>query len=273
MIITQAGVWNNFYDAKYMTDLRAKAVERYKADGTQPFVLLCEHASAYMPPELADLGLDATARKSHIAWDPGAFDVAKRLSDLLNAPLVAGGISRLVYDCNRPFEAPDCIPEKSEIYDIHGNVGLTETARRDRFAQIHEPFHAAVTQAVDIQLDRVGGPVVLVTIHSFTPIYHGKQRELDIGYLFHSDGILAQTMLAQDQALGRYLTELNAPYAASDGVTYSLAKHAEPRGLQSVMIEIRNDLIGTPEQADVMADHLAGILRHVTQVDQRKAAS
>jgi len=43
-------------------------------------VLICEHASSYIPNSLADLGLAQDARYSHIAWDIGAYDLAIALS-------------------------------------------------------------------------------------------------------------------------------------------------------------------------------------------------
>ena len=55
-------------------------------NGTAPFVLICEHAARVIPQELNGLGLDKTALQSHAVWDIGALDVAKRLSETLNAP-------------------------------------------------------------------------------------------------------------------------------------------------------------------------------------------
>jgi predicted N-formylglutamate amidohydrolase len=85
-------------------------VEITGATGAAPIVLVCEHAACEIPAELDGLGLDDAARRAHVAWDIGAAALARRLSERLEAPLVSGGVSRLVYDCNRPFSAPDCIP-------------------------------------------------------------------------------------------------------------------------------------------------------------------
>ncbi|MDE9449428.1 N-formylglutamate amidohydrolase [Aliiroseovarius sp. Z3] len=233
------------------------------AAGTAPVVLVCEHASQFIPPELESLGLADDALNSHAAWDIGALDVAKRLSALLDAPLVAGQISRLVYDCNRPLEAPDCIPARSEVFDIPGNANLSPAAKQHRFNVVHTPFHAVVDQAIDQQSSRTETPVLLITIHSFTPVYHGQRRTLDIGYLHDRNSKVATAAVEIEQTRGAYRTAINEPYAARDGVTYTLAKHAEARGLDNVMIEIRNDLIDTPATAEAMADHLAKTLTQV----------
>ena len=236
------------------------AAALYNASGRAPVVLVCEHASSFIPPEFDGLGLDEAGRQSHAAWDIGALNVAKCLTSLLDAPLVAGQISRLVYDCNRPLEAPDCIPARSEVVDAPGNAGLSQAERKRRFDMVHTPFHDTLDGLVDRQIAATVGLVRLITIHSFTPIYHGKPRTIELGYLHDASPNLAEAALEIEAGLGTYNAAINEPYAARDGVTYTLAKHATARGLESVMIEIRNDLIDTAHKAQIMAIHLAGVL-------------
>jgi predicted N-formylglutamate amidohydrolase len=140
------------------------------------------------------------------------------------------------------------MPERSEVIDVPGNAGLSEAARADRATRFYWPFHAALSATVQ----RVAAPV-LVTVHSFTPIYHGKQRSVEIGILHDSDARLADAML--DTALDNvsYNVQRNAPYGASDGVTHTLLEHAIGDGHLNVMLEIRNDLIETSAQQQEMA--------------------
>ena len=226
-------------------------VEMTRANGRGPIVLVCEHASPVIPPQFDGLGLNPEAAGSHAAWDIGALQVAQALSAALDAPLVAGGISRLVYDLNRPLEARDAIPERSEVYAVPGNCGLSEAERQARFEQIHEPFHAALAEVLDGR-----ETAALVTIHSFTPIYRGVPRDVEIGYLFHENSAMADAALLAERMQGRYRAALNAPYGPQDGVTYTLKKHGEARGIPSLMIEVRNDLVATRDTARAMAAHL-----------------
>lgn len=235
------------------------AVRVSGTDRRASLVVACEHASRRIPPELNDLGLDDVALTSHVAWDIGAVHVARCLGALLDAPVVECAISRLVYDCNRPPSAPDAIPARSEIFDIAGNRDLDEAARSARFERIHEPFHAALDETCRRQEEKTGRPIALVTVHSFTPVYLGTPREVEIGFLHDSDPELAQAALAAERARGSWRAELNAPYSAADGVTHTLACHAERRA--AVMIEIRNDLIADDEAGERMAEHLATTLR------------
>ena len=128
--------------------------------GQSPIVLVCEHASAFIPEEFGGLGLTRDAASSHAAWDIGALDVAKFLSSGLGAPLVAGRVSRLVYDCNRPLESAGAIPAKSEIYDVPGNVGLSDEERQRRYDLIHQPFHAAVANILFAQEQAMARPPI-----------------------------------------------------------------------------------------------------------------
>ena len=211
-------------------------------------LLVCEHASAAIPGEFGGLGLSDEARLSHVAWDPGALAVAEGLSRRLDAPLASGVVSRLVYDLNRPPESPGAMPEQSEIHSIPGNAGLSEAARAARVARYYAPFHEGLSRMLD-------GMAALVTVHSFTPSYHGARREVEIGVLHDSDARLADAMLARPPA--GYLVRRNDPYGPADGVTHTLIRHALPRGLPNVMLEVRNDLIASAAAQEAMAGTLA----------------
>ena len=218
--------------------------------GSHPVVLVCEHASFRIPPEFHDLGLKADALTSHIAWDPGAMETALALSGMLDASLVYSTVSRLVYDCNRPPEAPAAMPAVSEIYAIPGNSALTQAERQARAETYYRPFEHCLEEV----LEERNGDAVVVTLHSFTPVYTGVRRDVEIGVLHDADSRFADAML--DAAEG-YNVRRNEPYGPADGVTHTLKRHALPRGLLNVMIEIRNDLIATPEQCLAMATHLS----------------
>lgn len=234
------------------------AAEVLNPTGSAPICLVCEHASAFVPASLDHLGVAPEHRKSHAAWDIGGRDLAMALAKSLDAPLVASRVSRLVYDCNRPPNAPDAIPAKSEVINIPGNANLSEAERVSRIAEVYHPFR----EVLHTTLTAFTTPPTLVTIHSFTPIWHGKVREVQLGLLHDSDDSLAKAMLKT--APDDINTQLNAPYSITDGVTHTLREHAIPRGLQNVMIEVRNDLIsdatGVARFANILTDMLTKAL-------------
>ncbi|WP_319637449.1 N-formylglutamate amidohydrolase [Pacificispira spongiicola] len=233
--------------------------------GRSDIVLVCEHASNFIPPEFQGLGLSNAARLSHAAWDPGARAVAVGLSTALDAVLVTPRVSRLVYDCNRPPDAASAMPERSEIYDIPGNYALDAAARQRRVSGVYDPFRAAVRDALETRR-QAGRLPVLVTIHSFTPVYHGTARETEIGILHDDDSRLADAILARDGGmLGPFRLSRNDPYGPEDGVTHTLQSLGMALGCVNVMIEIRNDLIdsaaGQQIVTDLLQDRLSAALQ------------
>lgn len=227
------------------------------ADAPGPALIVCEHASNDFPPEWGDPGLTPDQRAAHISWDPGALGLARGLAARLDAPLVRATISRLVYDLNRPPHSPGAMPERSEIHDIPFNRALTPADRLARTGGIYLPFHQAVRMMLAARL-ALGQVPVLITVHSFTPIFHGTAREVEFGVIHDADDRLARAIAAQDCGL---VTRLNDPYSAADGVAHTLALHATPLGLAHAMLEIRNDLIADAAAQAGMAERLAPVLR------------
>lgn len=241
--------------SQVMADKKPGHVVTMSADGASSVVLVCEHASHHIPAEFSNLGMPPADQTSHAAWDPGALAVAQHMAQDLEAALVASTVSRLVYDCNRPPSALDAMRDRSELIDIPGNRNLSQSDRDARVAAFYHPFHDAVSAAIR----RVDRPVI-VTVHSFTPVYHGRRRSVEIGILHDADTRLADAMLNTASAHMTENVQSNAPYGPDDGVTHTLRKHAIPDGHLNVMLEIRNDLIETPAQQAAMATKIVGWL-------------
>jgi predicted N-formylglutamate amidohydrolase len=232
------------------------------AAGRSPFLLTSDHYGNTIPRRLGDLGLPSGELTRHIAWDPGIAGVAEALSKDLGAHLIAQRYSRLVIDCNRPPQAPSSIPRISEATVIPGNEGLAEEAAAMRRRWIFDPYHRRIGEAIDARL-RDGVPTVLVSLHSFTPVYSGIARPWHIGTLYHRDTKLAPLLLK----LLRQETDLvvgdNEPYAVDDETDYTIPVHGEARGLMNTGIEIRQDLIADAHAQKQWADRLARIFAEI----------
>lgn len=237
-------------------------LEVINAEGAGDIVFVCEHASNAIPAEFDQLGLSNELIDSHIAWDPGAMSVARRLNELFDGVLVAPRISRLVYDCNRPPEAVDAIPFNSEVHMIPGNVDLSAAEKKCRVEMVYEPFQKALKETIDIALQKKPASF-LVTIHSFVPTYKGQKRDVEIGVLHDEDTRLADCILAETIMHSDFAIERNEPYGPEDGVTHTLCQHGLSKGMPNVMIEIRNDLISDVKGVDRMANYLANVLKSV----------
>lgn len=223
------------------------------------FFVVCEHASRKVPAVLGDLGLNRRELTSHIAWDIGAEGVARGLAKRLDAPLVLQRYSRLAYDCNRPPEVESSVPAVSESTRIPVNEGLSAADRKARADELYYPFHDRVGAMLD---ERVGEGVqpLFVTVHSFTPVYRGVERHVDLGVVHDADDRYANAVLAVAGSSGDRIVLRNEPYGPEDGVTHTLNVHCPPRGLANVMLEIRNDLIAGKAEQAAWADYLAGVL-------------
>lgn len=231
------------------------------SDARGKIVLVCEHAANLIPKRLGTLGLEREALQRHIAWDPGALGLARRLAASLDAPLCHQRFSRLVYDCNRPPEAESAMPKQSEIYTIPGNVDLAPDERNARIEEIYRPFREGLSSLLERRA--AGGcATVLVTIHSFTPVYFGRSRDVEIGILHDRDSRMADAMIAQAGRLQtNYVIRLNEPYGPSDGVTHTLVEHGLANGLPNVMIEVRNDLLADDDGVATIAAFLTKVIK------------
>lgn len=237
----------------------SNAVRITNRNGRSPIVLICDHASNFIPEQFGDLGLGKRELESHIAWDPGALSVARRLAKALDAALVESRLSRLLIDCNRPLDAPDLICPVSETTAVPGNASLSLQDRQARVALSWQPFHEAVEQLVNDRLlqDR---ETMLVSVHSFTPVYKGVKRPWHIGILHDEDRSMADPLIAALKRLEGIVVGNNEPYSPADRVYFTLERHGRSRGLPCVMIEIRNDEIGDEAGQRKWADRLTGIL-------------
>jgi predicted N-formylglutamate amidohydrolase len=242
-------------------------------EGRSPFLLVCDHASNRIPERYGNLGLSLAQRLEHIAWDPGALSVCQALVDLLDAPLVHSTVSRLIIDCNRETDSPELIRTLSEDTEISANVAVSAEERARRIGDYHAPFHLAIERLLDQRAER-GLPTVLVCMHSFTPIYLGVPRPWPIGLIHGRDTGYTQKLFdalkAEDPALD---LGWNQPYAALNGVTLTLEKHGDGRGLDATMIEIRNTEILEPAGVAFWAARLARCLTAAHEARGNSAAA
>jgi predicted N-formylglutamate amidohydrolase len=232
------------------------------AAGRSPFLLTCDHYGRLIPHGLGDLGVSEAELTRHIAWDIGIAGVAEALSQQLDAHLIAQRYSRLVIDCNRPPQAASSIPRISEATVISGNEGLAREAAEARRHAIFDPYHRRIDEIIDHRL-RDGVPTILVSLHSFTPVYAGIKRPWHIGTLYHRDTRLPPMLLKLLRAESDLVVGDNEPYAVSDETDYTIPVHGEARGLMNTGIEIRQDLIADPAGQREWADRLARIFGEI----------
>lgn len=234
-----------------------------------PVILVCEHASNHIPTPWGNLGLTEAQRHAHIAWDPGALGLSRGLARRMDATLIHAPVSRLVYDCNRGPDMPGAMPARSEVHDIPGNAAIAPPERLRRTEAVYLPWANALHNLI-AQRIAMGRRPVIITIHSFTPVYFGKPRAVEFGIIHDADPAFALAVHAAASQT-RLKAEVNQPYSAKDDVTHTLRLHATPYGLPNVMLEIRNDLIADTRAEETMAEMLAPVLNMGLEEIQKQA--
>jgi predicted N-formylglutamate amidohydrolase len=233
--------------------------------GASPIVLLCEHASNFIPARYARLGLSEADLQRHIAYDPGAAPVARQMSAHLDAVLVLSGYSRLLIDCNRPLASSSSIPELSEATDILGNIGIDAAERALRDTLFFAPFRERVAGLLDTRL-RAGVPTVLIGMHSFTPVYLGVSRIWHAGFLYARAKKLGAALIAGLAATDSSLVVGdNEPYQITDEHDYTVPHQGDVRGIPTALIEVRQDLIAHPDGQAAWAERLATVLAGIAK--------
>jgi predicted N-formylglutamate amidohydrolase len=222
-------------------------------------VISAEHASREVPDDLA-LGVPEEVLASHVAWDPGARQVALRLAERFAAPLFLGRFTRLVADLNRSPESPEAVPARAFGVDVPANQGLSLEAVQARLFRYHAPHWAAVEACVR---ERAAvGPVLHLSVHSFTDVYQGQVRDLDLGILFDPDRPLELSVaehLERQLAGGPDIVRRNAPYdGRADALTTALRrKLGERLPYAGVEIELSHRRLG---DLDRLGERLAAAL-------------
>jgi predicted N-formylglutamate amidohydrolase len=227
---------------KLLADDEPAAVIEERRQGRSSFVIVVDHAGARIPRSLDNLGLDAAELSRHIAWDIGALGLARRMSAILDAPLVAQNYSRLVIDCNRDPQVDTSIPRLSEYTAVPGNIDLGEAEIAARRAEIFEPYHARIRALLD-ERQAAGRRTILVAQHTMTDVYKGASREMHGAVLYNRDRRFAGLVLEMLRRERDLTVADNEPYFVSDETDYTIPRHGEGRGLPHVEIEIRQDLV------------------------------
>lgn len=223
--------------------------------GTGPVLLLGDHASNAVPADI-DLGIDTALLDKHIAVDIGSAAVARSLAVRLGAPAILANVSRLVIDLNREPDHVGLIPHRSDGHLIPGNDIVD---RFERIARFHAPYHRLIRDQI-----RAQRPRLILSVHSFTPCleHGGTDRPWQVGVLYNRDTRAALPAVAFFRERG-FVTGDNEPYSGRL-LNATLNRHGEGRGIPSLAIEIRNDLIredaGAEEWAGVLAELVGQLL-------------
>lgn len=232
--------------------------EAYHPERLSRIVIVCDHARNRIPRCLGDMGLHPAEMERHIAYDIGSEGVARHMADLLGAPALIHGFTRLALDPNRQLYDPDLIAVTSDGTDIPVNHNLSARHRAARIDALFRPYHLAIADAM--AKVRLRGEVpIMISVHSLTPVMNKTPRPWPISLLWDKDDRIARPMMENLRAAGINVGD-NEPYSRQKFRCYTTENHAEDFGLPNVLIEVRQDLVGTEEGQKAWAETLVRAL-------------
>lgn len=226
-------------------------------------IVSCEHASNRLPEGFA---LDPALLQLHIAYDPGARTIARRLARRFDAPRFEGELSRLVVDLNRSLGNRVLMRAISDGHPIPFNRGLSESDRRERIERYYLPYRRAVEEAARAAIARAGRCVHLC-VHTFTAALAGRVRGNDIG-LLHDPAWGIEREVCDD--VRRWLAThsdhvvwFNRPYSGTaDGIVPALRRQHTPDVFVGLELEVNQRHAADPPALRRIADHVAEALEH-----------
>ena len=225
--------------------------------GGAPILFVCDHASNAVPQAYGTLGLEEGAFAAHIASDIGAATVTRALAETYGAGAVLARWSRLVIDLNRGADDPTLVMKLSDGRIVPGNRDADDAEIARRIEKFFRPYHDAIEERIAAMR---GANVVpsIISMHSFTPVWKGFRRPWEVGVLWDRDGRLAHPLMAALARAGFTVGD-NEPYKGElEGDCMWV--HGTGNGLPHVLIEIRQDLIATPDDARAFAGRLKPVI-------------
>lgn len=224
-------------------------------------LLICDHASNGLPERYGTLGLGVAQFERHIAYDIGVEALVEKLARALGCPAVLSQFSRLLIDPNRGGDDPTLVMRLSDGAIIPGNRDVDVEEVGVRTQDFYTPYHDAIDRQIERFMAHDTSPVIL-SIHSFTPHWHGVAREWHSAVLWDKDPRFAIPLIAalegeQDLVIGD-----NQPYSGRLKGD-CLYQHGTMRGISHGLLEIRQDLISDEAGIDQWADRLLRILPQI----------
>jgi predicted N-formylglutamate amidohydrolase len=232
----------------------------YNAGGAARVLLVADHASPYFPAAMNQLGVADWVLERHVTWDIGSDMLTRYLADLLDAPAILAGFSRLIVDPNRQLDDPTAFVEVSDGIAIPGNHELSAEQKDLRAKSFFHPYHGAIARRLQ-QFQADGVVPALISMHTCTPVFAQVFRRWHVGVMWDKDPRIAQPLMARLGRMEDICYGDNEPYSGRHSHDYTIDHHAEPAGLPHVGIEVRQDLVGEADGARKWAGILAGALQ------------
>ncbi|WP_066225917.1 N-formylglutamate amidohydrolase [Formosa haliotis] len=185
-------------------------------------VLTCEHGGNTIPTRYISLFENSEViLNSHRGYDLGALDVFKYLKPLSSFSNFSE-TSRLLIELNRSLHHNNLFSE------------YTKRTSKDTKQRLIDGYYLVYRNAVEQYIKKEttkGNTILHLSVHSFTPVLNGLERQTDLALLYDSSKIAEKTFCKHfktefEKQNSTLKVRYNYPYLGSaDGFTTYLRQH------------------------------------------------
>lgn len=220
-------------------------------------ILTCEHAGYEIPAFLKDkITISKEKLLSHEGWDAGAFEVCEHLQKQYKAKVFSNHTTRLVIDYNRNLK------NKAIKASTQKLISQTEL---DRLISDYSKYRYKISKEVETALAK-GQRLLVISVHSFTPIFKGKTRSTEIGILYRNQ-IEKEVLLAQNIKSNlsntNFKIHFNRPYRGNTDCFLNdlLDQYVDNERVNGLFLEFNQKLLKKESSKKRLFEQITNILK------------
>ncbi|MBS4169025.1 N-formylglutamate amidohydrolase [Parachlamydia sp. AcF125] len=228
-------------------------------------VLTCEHGGNQVPPRWKSYFKKAgAALASHRGYDKGALELAQFVSQHLSVPLIFSTTTRLLVELNRSLHHPHLFSSWTK--------NLSSEEKEEILQKYYYPYRLQVEEKLLEQMKQ--GPILHLSVHSFTPVLEGVEREGEIGLLYDPKRQKEKNFARQwKQALQGNVAagmrvRMNYPYLGkADGLTSFLRKKWDENLYWGIELEVNQGLKESEKRWESLKKGILFSLRQILELN------
>jgi predicted N-formylglutamate amidohydrolase len=199
-------------------------------------VFTCEHGGNTIPEKYLPLFRNqAELLNTHRAYDIGALPLLESLAGEVADVFFCAKESRLLVELNRSLHHPDLFSAFTRQ--------LPPDEREELLRKYYFPYRRAVEDQIRHFIGQ-GNRVLHVSVHTFTPVLEGEERQADVGLLFDparawEKWLCERWRVLLHQANPDLVVRMNYPYlGVDDGLTTYLRTVFGPEAYAGIELEV-----------------------------------
>lgn len=203
-------------------------------------VLSCEHGGNSIPEQYQKLFENHfDLLHTHRGYDLGALNLARHLEQNLNAPLYFSEISRLLIELNRSLHHPDLFSSISKA--------LPDSDKNFLIKNLYLPYRNIIEENIS-HLIHQQQEVLHLSVHSFTPVLNGIERNCEIGLLYDpkrkSEKDLCKIWkIKLEEKKSNFRIRFNYPYKGTDDGFTSYLRKRFPENYMGIELEVNQKIL------------------------------